>query len=64
MGCLAGCLRLLLGTFWRALLAALAAVLFAQVDRYVERRYGATRAGRLYLRARRGSREGARPGPV
>jgi hypothetical protein len=47
--CLGGCLRLLLFWLWRALLAALIAMILARVDAYVERRgWGETTAGRAY----------------
>lgn len=47
--CLGGCLRLAVFTLWRALLAALIALLFARVDAYVERRgWGGSVAGRAY----------------
>jgi hypothetical protein len=34
--CLGGCVRLLFFTLWRAVLAALTAVLLARIDSYVE----------------------------
>ena len=47
--CLGGCFRLVFGTLWRAILAALIALLFARVDAYVERRgWQDTAAGRAY----------------
>ncbi len=47
--CLGGCLRLVFWTLWRALLAALIALLFARIDAYVERRgWTDTFAGRAY----------------
>lgn len=47
--CLGGCVRLVFSTLWRALLAALIALLFARVDAYVERRgWHETAAGRAY----------------
>ena len=47
--CLGGCVRLLFGTLWRALLTALIALLFVRVDAYVERRgWSDTVAGRAY----------------
>jgi len=58
--CLTGCLRMIVFTLWRALLAALIAMLFALVDRYVERRgWGETVAGRAYKAYRR---RGKKPG--
>ena len=63
MGCLAGCLRLLLWALWRAILSALVAMLFARVDAYVEQRYGAHPAGRAYrFWRRRGVRRGTPAG--
>ncbi|OLC53691.1 MAG: hypothetical protein AUH85_13695 [Chloroflexi bacterium 13_1_40CM_4_68_4] len=62
MGCWAGCIRLLFFALWRALLAALIAILFARVDAYVERRYGSHPAGRAY-RAWRGSKVRRGPPP-
>ncbi len=47
--CLGGCFRLIFFTLWRALLAALIALLFVRVDAYVERRgWHETAAGRAY----------------
>ena len=47
--CLMGCARMILFTLWRALLAALIAMLFARVDQYVEKRgLSDTVAGRAY----------------
>lgn len=52
--CLTGCLRMIVFTLWRALLAAAIAMLFARVDQYVERRgWGETVAGRAYRAYRR-----------
>lgn len=61
--CLGGCVRLLFGALWRALLAAAIAVLFARVDAYVERRgLGDTLAGRAYRAYRsRGKKGGPAP---
>jgi ABC-type sulfate transport system permease component len=60
--CLTGCLRALLVTLWRALLAALVALLFARVDAYVERRgWGETMVGRAYRMYRQ---RGKRPPPA
>jgi hypothetical protein len=60
--CLGGCVRLISGTLWRAILAALIAMLFARVDAYVERRgWTDTMAGRAY-RAYRDRGRGSRPG--
>ena len=47
--CVVGCLRLFLWTLWRALLAALIALLFARVDWYIEKRgWGESIAGRAW----------------
>lgn len=47
--CLGGCLRLIAFALWRAILAALVAMVFARIDAYVERRgLGDTMAGRAY----------------
>lgn len=59
--CLTGCLRMIMFTLWRALLAAAIAMLFARVDQYVERRgWGETVAGRAYKMYRQ---RGKKPGP-
>ncbi|HYY54276.1 MAG TPA: hypothetical protein VFA01_02750 [Candidatus Dormibacteraeota bacterium] len=55
MGCLVGLFRFLVLLLWRAVIAAILAILFARVDAYVERRYGSHPAGRAY-RAWRGDR--------
>ncbi len=59
--CLFGCLRLIFWTLWRALLAALIALLFARVDWYIEKRgWGESMAGRAWRSYRtRGKKEGA-----
>ena len=58
--CLGGCLRLIFATLWRAILAALIAMIFARVDAYVERRGLAdTMPGRAYRMYRsRGKKPG------
>jgi hypothetical protein len=55
MGCLLGLFRFLFLLLWRAILAAIIAILFARVDAYVERRYASHPAGRAY-RAWRGGK--------
>jgi hypothetical protein len=50
--CLTGCLRLVLWALWRAVLAAVLAMLYARIDDYVERRFGDRAAGRIYRRWR------------
>jgi protein-S-isoprenylcysteine O-methyltransferase Ste14 len=51
--CLGGCLRLLFFTLWRAILAALIAVVLARVDAYVEERHAENIAGRAWRAYRR-----------
>ncbi len=47
--CLGGCLRLIAFALWRAILAALVAMVFARIDAYVERSgLSETIAGRTY----------------
>ena len=47
--CLGGCLRLIVFAAWRAILAAILAMIFARVDDYVERRgWTGTAAGRAW----------------
>ena len=50
--CLGGCVRLLAFTLWRAIAAALLAVLLTRVDTFVEDRHGDSVTGRA-LRAYR-----------
>lgn len=52
MGCFVGCLRLIAIALWRALLAALVAILLARIDAYVERRFGDHPVGGAYRRWR------------
>jgi hypothetical protein len=61
--CLTGCFRLILWALWRAIFAALLAVVWARVDEYVDRRYRDRPAGRLYRRwrGRSGIRKGTPP---
>lgn len=59
--CLTGCLRMIMFTLWRALLAAAIAMLFARVDQYVERKgWSDTVAGRAYRTYRQRTKK---PGP-
>ncbi len=51
--CLAGCLRLIVFQLWKLALAALFAMLLARIDDYVERRHGASTAGRAWRASRR-----------
>ncbi len=61
--CLGGCVRMIAFTLWRALLAALIAMLFARVDSYVERKgWSDTLGGRAYRTYR--ERGGKRPPPA
>jgi hypothetical protein len=46
--CLGGCAKLLVFTLWRAIAAALLAVLLARIDTYVEARHGESMAGRAW----------------
>jgi protein-S-isoprenylcysteine O-methyltransferase Ste14 len=43
-----GCLRLVFFQIWRLALAALLAMVFTRVDRYVEDRHGGTTAGKAW----------------
>ena len=57
--CLVGCLRLVFWTLWRALLAALIALLFARVDWYIEKRgWGESLLGRVYKQYRSRGKKG------
>lgn len=61
--CLTGCFRLLMWALWRAVLAAVLAMIYARIDDYVERRFGDRTAGRIYRRWRGSKvRRGAPPG--
>jgi hypothetical protein len=46
--CLGGCLRLLAFTLWRAIAAALLAVLLTRVDTYIEDRHGDSMTGKAW----------------
>ena len=60
--CLGGCLRLLFFWLWRALLAALIALIFARVDAYIERReLGETMPGRAWRYYRSRGKKPPRP---
>lgn len=59
--CLTGCVRLLFFALWRAILAAIVAVVLARIDAYVERRHDETIAGRAW-RAYRSRGKGVRRG--
>ncbi|HEV8534715.1 MAG TPA: hypothetical protein VGR87_03205 [Candidatus Limnocylindria bacterium] len=60
--CLAGCLRLLFFALWRAIIAALLAVLLARVDAYIEDRHSESVAGRAWKAYRRRGSKGVRRG--
>jgi hypothetical protein len=64
--CLAGCVRVLFFALWRAIFAALIAVLLARIDAYVEDRHGESLAGRAWRayreRGAKGVRRGTPPG--
>jgi protein-S-isoprenylcysteine O-methyltransferase Ste14 len=61
--CLTGCVRLLFFALWRAVAAALLALLLARIDAYVEERHRETLPGRAWraYRGRRGVRRGTPP---
>jgi hypothetical protein len=46
--CLVGCLRLIFFALWRAILAALIALVLARIDAYVEGHHGESLAGRAW----------------
>jgi len=46
--CLGGCVRLLVFTLWRAILAALLAVLLTRVDTFVEERHRDSVTGKAW----------------
>ena len=51
--CLVGCVRLIFFALWRAILAALVALLLARIDSYVARHHDDTLAGRAWRTYRR-----------
>ena len=62
--CLVGCLRLLFFALWRAILAALFALLLARIDAYIEgSSWGESAAGKAWraYRGRKGVRRGTPP---
>lgn len=46
--CLGGCVRLLMFTLWRAIVAALLAVLLTRVDTFVDERHGDSLTGKAW----------------
>jgi hypothetical protein len=46
--CLGGCVRLLVFTLWRAIAAALLAVLLTRVDSYIDERHGDSVTGKAW----------------
>lgn len=60
--CLVGCLRLVFFTLWRAIFAALLALLLARIDSYVERNHGESIAGRAWRTYRRSPKGGPKRG--
>jgi hypothetical protein len=67
--CLGGCFKLLFFWIWRALAAALLAILFARIDNYVERSRWRGSAGakawRAYRsRGKKGARRGTPPDAI
>jgi hypothetical protein len=63
--CLGGCLRLLAFTLWRAIAAALIALLLTRVDTFVEGRHSDSLTGKAWRayrsRGKRGVRRGKPP---
>lgn len=63
--CLGGCVRLLVFTLWRAIAAALLAVLLTRVDTYVDERHGDSLTGKAWrayrTRGKKNVRRGAPP---
>ncbi|TME61657.1 MAG: hypothetical protein E6I51_08525 [Chloroflexi bacterium] len=65
--CLVGCVRLLFFALWRAIVAALVALVLARIDAYVERNHEESLAGKAWRTYRgrgrdRGVRRGTPPG--
>jgi hypothetical protein len=60
--CLTGCVRVLFFALWRALFAAVIALLLARIDAYVEDRHGESLAGRAWRAYRERGRKGVRRG--
>lgn len=46
--CLGGCVRLLVFTLWRAIAAALLALLFTRIDTFVDERHGDSVTGKAW----------------
>ncbi|MGH2450632.1 MAG: hypothetical protein ACRDGE_05065 [Candidatus Limnocylindria bacterium] len=62
--CLGGCVRILFFWLWRAIAAALLAILFARIDRYVERsRWRESAGGRAWRAYRSRGRKPPRGEP-
>ncbi len=63
--CLGGCVRLLAFTLWRAIAAALLAVLLTRVDTFVEGRHSDSLTGKAWraYRSRRGKKTVTRGTP-
>ena len=54
-----GCLRLIFFQFWKVILAAIIALLFARVDSHVDRRYPDSTVGKAWKTYReRGKKKG------
>ena len=61
--CLAGCARLLVFTLWRAIAAALLAVLLTRIDTFVDERHGDSLTGKAWRAYRsRGGKKTVRRG--
>jgi len=60
--CLGGCVRLLAFTLWRAIAAALIALLLTRVDTFVEKRPSDSVTGRAWRAYRRRDKKAVRRG--
>ena len=60
--CLTGCVRVLFFALWRAIFAALIALLLARIDAYIEGHHGETLPGRAWRAYRERGRKGVRRG--
>jgi len=60
--CLVGCVRLLVFALWRAIFAALIAIILARIDAYIEGRHGESLPGRAWRAYRGQGKTGVRRG--
>jgi len=60
--CLGGCVRLLVFTLWRAIVAALLAVLLTRVDTFVDERQGDSLTGKAWRAYRSRGKKAVRRG--